>query len=263
MIKQIYRRIYSDYLMPNRFGLYRHIIEAALEKGYEHYTIYDFYKLMKSGNPTNKKIFIHRHDIDTDPAGSRKYFEIEKSMGIKASYYFRLSTLDIKLMKEINNYGSEVSYHYEELATYCKQNKIKSSVEVNEHLEKIKIQFANNFKLLENKTGIKFRTVASHGDFVNRKLKLSNNYFLDTDLREQLNIEAETYDPVFLNNYSATISDKEAPVYFSPMSPFDALDKNYPVIYLLSHPRQWRTNFLLNTKDNIQRLTEGIAYDYL
>lgn len=54
MIKQSYRRIYSDYLMPNRFGLYRHI-EAALEKGYEHYTIYDFYKLMKSGNPTNKK----------------------------------------------------------------------------------------------------------------------------------------------------------------------------------------------------------------
>ena len=165
-------------------------------------------------------------------------------------------------MKEIQNYGSEASYHYEELASFCKRNKIKNIEGVDSRLDEIRNLFINNFTMLETRIGIKFRTVASHGDFVNRKLKLTNNYFLDDDVRKQLQIEAEAYDSIFMKNYSITISDKEAPLYFSPMHPLEALAKNYPVIYLLSHPRQWRSSFLHNTKDNLQRLMEGIAYNY-
>ncbi len=43
---------------------------------------------------------------------AKKFFEIENKYNVKASYYFRLSTLDYKFMKEIHEYGSEASYHF-------------------------------------------------------------------------------------------------------------------------------------------------------
>lgn len=259
----IFNRIYSDYLMKNRYELYRKIIETALTRGYEHMSLIKFYELVQSGRlEKGKKIFIHRHDIDTDVKGAELYFNIERSFGVITSYYFRLSTLDIKLMKRIQEYGSEASYHFEEIATYCKQHKIKSSAGVEQSIESIREQFKNNFRNTEHLLGYKMQTVASHGDFVNRKLKVSNNFLMSGDIKRELGIVAEAYEPVFLDNYSVAISDKPAPLYFAPMHPLEALEKDLPVIYLLTHPRQWRTHVLINTKDNLQRFTEGIMYEY-
>lgn len=257
----VYWRIYGDYLMKNRFGLYRNILETAIAKGYEHLSMIQFYHLIKEGKLTaDKKIFIHRHDIDTDKKGAAIFFEIEKSLCIKSSYYFRLSTLEIPLMKEINNYGSEASYHYEEIASYCKRNGILKPEQVAQHLAAIREEFKKNFTAVETNLGYKLRTVASHGDFVNRKLKIANHLLLQQELKDELGIVAEAYDPVFTENYSIKISDKEAPVYFAPTHPLEAIEKQFPVIYLLTHPRQWRTRFLTNTKDNLQRIKEGIIY---
>lgn len=249
--------------MKNRFGLYRNILEAAIAKGYEHLSMIQFYHLIKEGKLTaDKKIFIHRHDIDTDIKGAAKFFEIEKSFYIKSSYYFRLSTLDIPLMKDINNYGSEASYHYEEIASYYKQTGIINPELLAPHLKAMKENFRKNFIAVENKLGYKLQTVASHGDFVNRKLKIANHLLLQQDLRDELGIVAEAYDPVFTENYSIKISDKEAPVYFNPIHPLEAIEKQLPVICLLTHPRQWRTHFIINTKDNFQRIKEEIIYQY-
>lgn len=256
-------RIYGDYLMKNRFGLYRNILEAAIAKGYEHLSMIQFYHLIKEGKLTaDKKIFIHRHDIDTDKAAAIVFFEIEKSLHIKGSYYFRLSTLDIPLMRKINGYGSEASYHYEELATYCKQKRIKEESRVLQSMSIIKENFKTNFSIIEKQLGYKMQTVASHGDFVNRKLKIANHFLMQEDLRNELGILAESYDHVFTENFSLKISDKEAPVYFTPMHPLHAIEQNHPVICLLTHPRQWRTNFIVNTADNFFRLKEEICYRY-
>ncbi len=259
----VYWRIYGDYLMKNRFGLYRNILESAIAKGYEHLSMIQFYHSIKEGKLTSdKKIFIHRHDIDTDRKGAAIFFEIEKSLHINSSYYFRLSTLDIPLMKEINSYGSEASYHYEEIATYCKRKGILKPEQLSQHLKTIREDFKKNFTTVENKLGYKLHTVASHGDFVNRKLKVANHFLLQQDIRDELGIVAEAYDPVFTENYSIKISDKEAPVYFAPIHPLDAIEKQYPVICLLTHPRQWRSHVITNTKDNLQRIKEGIVYHY-
>ena len=87
-LSQIYRKNYSDYLMPNRYGLFKKIIETALAKGYEHYSLIRFYELIKSGISIKKKIFVHRHDVDTDPAGARLFFEIEKSLRCEINLLF-------------------------------------------------------------------------------------------------------------------------------------------------------------------------------
>mgnify|MGYP006145381963 CR=1 FL=1 len=64
-------------------------------------------------------VLVHRHDIDTDLPTARRMFALEQKHGVRASYYFRLSTLDFGLMRDIERYGSEASYHYEEIATYA------------------------------------------------------------------------------------------------------------------------------------------------
>ncbi|CCJ34286.1 hypothetical protein [Caloramator australicus] len=119
-MKRFFERVYADFLKEPRFKEYEDIIRLAIEKGYIVTSVIDYYR-----NYMNKdeKVLILRHDIDVDKKGARIFFEIEKRYNVKASYYFRLSTIDYSLMDDIVKYSSEVGYHYEELATYCKRIK--------------------------------------------------------------------------------------------------------------------------------------------
>ena len=99
-------------------------------------------------------------------------------------------------MSEIHEYGSEVGYHYEEIATYSKRFGLRSKQEVFQNINNIRDEFERNFVNLEKRLGFKLKTVASHGDFANRKLGIANTLILDDkELRERLSIECETYDP--------------------------------------------------------------------
>lgn len=254
-------RIYSDYFLPNRLGVYEDLICESLSAGYEHLTIPQFYELaLKNSIPSNKKYFIHRHDIDTDAATAREMFCIEKKSGIKSSWYFRLNTMDPQLMNEIRNYGSEVGYHFEELSDVCKTKKIRSASEAEKHYTEMRGLFRSNLLSLEKKCGFRIRTIASHGDFVNRAIGLSNFAFITKELMHELGIDFECYDELLLKNYGTILSDMGYPDYYRPTSPFDAIKNNHPKIYLLSHPRHWRKDVFLNTTDNITRLIQGLKY---
>lgn len=56
-----------------------------------------------------------RHDVDKKPLNSLKMAEIEAEMGWKATYYFRVSTMDERIIKEIAALGHDIGYHYESL----------------------------------------------------------------------------------------------------------------------------------------------------
>ena len=256
----IKNRIYSDYLMPSRLGEYEKIIKQLCNDGYEHVTFREYKKLLKIGLETNKKYFINRHDIDTDVATAKEFFKIEKKYNIKASYYFRLSTLDFDFMKEIEAYGSEASYHFEEIAQYAKDNHLKTKDAVITHMTQIKEQFILNFQMIEDNLGFKLHTVCSHGDFVNRKLKIVNNEITkDEKLRNELGIQCETYDKEIMNSFDIYVSDKPYPYFYSP-KPLVEFIGNQNIICMLSHPRQWRTAPIINTIDNLKRAYEGLKW---
>jgi hypothetical protein len=261
MLRTMINRIYEDYLMPSRLPEYERLIKASLDRGYRHMTILEFFYAVRENKlHDNEKIFLHRHDIDTDRSTARAMFDIEKRLGIKSSFYFRLSTMDYPLMKEIAAYGSEASYHYEELAQFCKDEGIKSKEEVLKRLPELQEKFERNFREIESVAGYKLRSVASHGDFVNRRLGITNSVIVDERIRSRLGIELETYDPVIVDRYSARLSDTTYPSFYKPYSPFEAIGKDLPVVYLLTHPRHWRKNIFVNSADNLQRLYEGIRY---
>ena len=132
----ILNRLYCDYLMPSQLASYEDLVCAAKQAGYVQTSVRGFHDMVSKGQPLAERVFVHRHDIDSDLRTTRKLFEIEKKHGIKSSYYFRLSTLDFGLMQEIEEYGSEASYHYEELAAFAKKHKLKDPAIVRSQLRR-------------------------------------------------------------------------------------------------------------------------------
>ena len=99
-LKNMFNRIYSDYFMPSRLDEYERIIKKTLELKYKILSVRDFYYLIKNNKlDKSKRYFINRHDVDTDVGTAKEKFNIEKKYNVKASYYFRLSTLDYNFMK--------------------------------------------------------------------------------------------------------------------------------------------------------------------
>lgn len=254
-------RVYADYLMPDRIGEYEGLLRKALDRGYRHLTFRDYARLLKAGGLDGSvRYFIHRHDIDTDVGTARRMFEAERKLGVVSSAYFRLSTLDIGLMREMMEHGCEASYHYEEIASFCKRWRIKSKEGALSRLGEIRKDFVVNFRSIESRLGYKLATVASHGDFVNRRLGLTNSAILDDGLRAELGIEAESYDPEIVRSFGSRLSDGPYPTFFHPLDPAQAMSDGVRVVFLLTHPRNWRSNFRVNTADNFRRVAEGVCF---
>ncbi len=254
----LFRRLYSDYLMPSRLPEYEALLREATERGYAQVSVREFLRPPPPGGraPT----IVHRHDIDSDLRTTAKLFAREVRRGVRSSFYFRLSTLDFGLMRDIEDYGSEASYHFEEIASFAKRHHLHDAAEVRRHFPAIREEFAANLRRIEDGLGSKISTVASHGDFANRKLKLINNELLaDSTLRARCGIACETYDSALLEKFDLYISDRPPPLLYHPLSPHAALGR-YRSICLLTHPVQWETNWRENTRCNLRRLIEGLTW---
>jgi peptidoglycan/xylan/chitin deacetylase (PgdA/CDA1 family) len=100
-------------------------------KNYD-FTVYKFRKLCEaiSGtyptitlaeyieNQYQDRFILMRHDVDRMPGNALRTAKIEHDLGIKATYYFRYvkSTFSPEIIKQIEDMGHEIGYHYEVLS---------------------------------------------------------------------------------------------------------------------------------------------------
>lgn len=255
-------RLYADYFMPSRLDEYRSILQLSISNEYIVCSIGSFWNLIESGQLNgNSKYLILRHDVDTDPETARAMWKVERELQIRSTYYFRLSTLDVALIKELHEQGVEVGYHYEELATFAKLHGLRTRDEVMRAMGEIRNLFRENLRKVREKTSLPMENVASHGDFVNRKLQCSNWILLnDMDFRKEEGIKLEAYDEAFMRHVVSRHSDDAFPRLWKPESPQSAIERKLRVIYLLVHPRHWRSCRKANFSDDMNRLIEGIHY---
>lgn len=260
-MKTLLNRVYADYLMPSRLREYEAVLNKAAELGYSQVSVRTFYRaLARPDAQVPERVLVHRHDIDSDLRTAKKLFALESRHGVKATYYFRLCTLDLGFMREIEAAGSEASYHYEEAAYFAKRHRIRDAAMLRLRFPEIRELFVSNFNSIAERLRLPMSTVASHGDFANRKLNVINHELLqDSALRARCGIECEAYDEALLDHIDMYISDRKYPVYYRPMSPFEALDR-YSRILFLTHPVQWETNWVDNTRCNARRLVEELAW---
>lgn len=251
---------YQNFLMPDRLSAYRQLLRNILDRGYRFLTIESFASEVRSNAISPGPRCVLRIDIDSDPEGASRMFHAASAEGVQATYYFRLATLHPPLAQRIVAHGSEVGYHFEELATYAKRHGLRTAAEVNRHLPEIREEFRRNAALFRDTMGVMPHTIAAHGDFLNRRLGIKNSHVVDLALMEEYGIVAETHEPWLMRAVDARVSDRPAPRWWHPRSPDESLAASPDVLYILVHPRQWVRAPLHNLFLDLQRGAEEIHY---
>lgn len=254
-------RIYEDFLMGSRLGAYEKMLRALVDDGYEFLTFARFWEEVKRGVVHNRCVLL-RHDIDSDAKTAQLMWDIERSLGVVSSFYFRLSTIDLHLIGEIAHSGFEVSYHYEELSTYARRHKIHTASAIRARFPEIQLTFEENLRQLRQRTGLAMRTVAAHGDFVNRRLGVRNTEILqDADFRRRVNVDLELYDERLTDLISSRHADLGAwKDIWAPVQPMTTAGKERSVLYVLVHPKHWRSSWRENSKQAAVRFIQGAQY---
>ncbi len=255
-------RVYSDLLMPNRLDLFDRLLQTAVDCGYETHSILSFWQLLETGRRIpGKKYLILRHDVDTDPVTARRMWELERKRNVLSSFYFRLSTFSPSLMREMHASGVEASYHYEEVATVSKLKGLTTVADVYHELPQMRDMFRCNLFRVREQSGLPMLSAAAHGDFLNRRLGIPNTVILaEKSFRREVNIRVEAYDQSFMSQVTARHCDKAYPVLWAPSDPLTALRQGNEVVYILTHPRQWRAVATVNLSDDLGRLWQGVRY---
>jgi hypothetical protein len=95
--------------MMEKYGELCHALQDA---GYTPATVHQY---LSSG--FRGKIVVLRHDVDRRPENAMRMAELEHSLGICSTYYFRYPyTFKPEIIKQVLALGHEVGYHYEVLA---------------------------------------------------------------------------------------------------------------------------------------------------
>ena len=107
---------------------YHQLLKTFMDGGYQFITFEEYCK-HKDCIENDKKTVILRHDVDLKAENSLAVAKIEHSLGIKASYYFRIVEQSNKpeIIKSIAAMGHEIGYHYEDM-TVCEGQAEKAMV---------------------------------------------------------------------------------------------------------------------------------------
>jgi len=131
-----------------KYDIYQDLLVSLKEQNFQFLTVEKYFT---SQYDHTKPFIMMRHDVDRYPICSLEMAELEHSLGIKATYYFRTipQTLKPEIIKTIAALGHEIGYHYESLA------------ETNGNYEKAIKDFENNLNILNGLYPIK--SISMHG----------------------------------------------------------------------------------------------------
>jgi hypothetical protein len=188
---------------------YKELLQKSFNNGYSFQTFQGFiHQLIE-------KAIILRHDVDRKPGNALVIGKIEKEIGIKASYFFRIvkESYDENIIRQIADMGHEIGYHYENLSEISKQKRVKSK----EELFELAIEdFESNLEKFRKIYPVK--TICMHGSpfskYDNKKIWDKYDYrdygiiaepYFDIDFNEVFYI---TDTGRSWNNSNASIRDK-------------------------------------------------------
>lgn len=91
---------------------YKELCSTLQSAGYTLATVHQYL----SSDPLGK-IAVIRHDVDRKPENAMRMAELEHTLGINSTYYFRYPyTFRPEIITRIGSLGHEIGYHYEVLA---------------------------------------------------------------------------------------------------------------------------------------------------
>jgi hypothetical protein len=259
------RRVHADFFMRSRLGEYRRLLEQATSEGYRFCSLRRFLEMHQRGERPGSRYILLRHDVDTGVRTARAMWSIEQMLGINGSYYFRLRTVSPRFMKAIEERGGEASYHFEELSTLAKNRRIQTREEALSVLRDARDLFARNLLDLRKRTGLRMEVVASHGDWINRKLGVQNSEILASSaFRTVVGVELEAYDRTVMD---VVLKHSDGPPprrwLWEDRDPADSIRSGVAAMQILVHPRHWRAEPFENLIDNATRCAEALRHRWI
>jgi len=93
--------------------VYENLLSELKKAEYKFATFVDFMEK----KPKEGKLIILRHDVDKSPRKALEMAEMEKRLGVRGTYYFRIKedVFSEDEIKKIAAMGHEIGYHYEDL----------------------------------------------------------------------------------------------------------------------------------------------------
>jgi hypothetical protein len=242
---------------------YKFLLEDLKESGYSFQTLAEFVQ------QPDKKVVVLRHDVDKLPVNSLKFATIQYEMGVRGSYYFRItpSVFDIEIIRKIHSMGHEIGYHYETMDA-CNGN-----------VENAYNEFCHNLELFRKVVPV--ITVCMHGSPTSR---FDNKAIWDIYDYKELGIIAEPYFELDFNKVfyitdtgrrfdgeKVSVRDKTTQKIYTSWPSYHRLkevrkaiqDGSFPDIVMLNlHPQRWTNNLLFwakelclqNFKNTVKRL---------
>lgn len=161
------------------FSGYSNLIQTLVRADYKIYTVDEYIR-----EKPEKNVVVLRHDVDVDPHQALLMAKLERSLGVKSTYYFRYvrRVFNESIIKSISEMGFEVGYHYETLD--------KSYGDFTEAISLFKDELESFRKI------VPVRTVCSHGNVMRNKHYSGLNYDIfkfSENLLEECNLNAEAY----------------------------------------------------------------------
>jgi hypothetical protein len=249
-------RVYRDYLQPDGLDELRRLVGRSLELGYQPTTLSAFAADPGAGD----RVLLLRHDIDSDVRRARRMWEIERRASMVGSWFFRRSTWDVPFMRELAAAGCDVGYHYEELSTLVKERGAATGDEARALIAPARDRLRAALDELRAGSRLPLDVLASHGDFANRAVDVSNVELLDDRaFRREIGVRFEAYDIAKHLDARATDGAGGRRPWW-PSDPLEALERGARVVEVLVHPRAWGAAPLVNARLDLDRLVEGARY---
>ena len=212
---------------------YREMLKKALKEGFIITNFRDYEKNKKA-----KKLIILRHDVDYSPKRDLAIAKIEKSLGLKSTFFVRVhgehyhpfDRGSYPVFKEILQMGHEIGLHYEArtLSKFFQNNAIAL--------------FRKEKKILEEIFNIKIESASEHRDL--RGKKLPYKFFAS---KNQLGIKHETYEKDFQKFYLADSSGRWSQGCLCQ-------NLHQKRIQLLTHPDLWGKGAIKEVRDKISKI---------
>lgn len=231
------------YISNRRLDDYGELLRHGLNEGYKFCSVFESLDYLKI---KEENLFCLRHDVDEISPGTMQLAKIEHELGIKSTFYFRIKTAGDEIIENIKSLRHEVSYHFETIAEYARDNNITSREQFNgqDYLSDCIGRLKKSLGTFRDRFNVPCRTLAAHGAPENAMLGISNaQLFKDApELSKILDIDIECYEEKYLAEWDAYVSD--CPIetnwgYRYGMNPQVYINQGVKRIMFLSHPNHW------------------------
>jgi len=244
---------------------YRELLEQLLDSHYRFVT-FENYCTQKS---KPERFVILRHDVDLKAENSLATAQIEHSLGVQASYYFRIVPQSNKpeIIKQIAALDHEIGYHYEDMSI-CEGNSEKAIEHFNKQLRYFRQYYPVKTICMHGAPRSKFdsRDLWKHYDYHNYGIigepyfdvDFSKVFYLtDTGRRwNGFNVSLRDKVPVYQDEWK-----KKGWIYHSTDDVIKTLEADtFPEqLMLTTHPQRWTDRRLEWLKEFVLQSAKNVV----